>query len=324
MPFNGLLVPEGTSRLVCDTDLDAPPVPVVTGAMFSGETVYKASTTTGMPFVALGLADFSMEWFVKGRTVDSSASIETEIFSGIVTPTSGDTVGSLQTGLSVADITGGNTSVAAITGVSPSSGFAIGKDLWRHIAMSVERTGLASFYLDGVLDSTRDASSGSGTDLLAAPVHPLLGSTMLRSAYDNLNNLHDSVDSAQCYFSSFAIHNRRLTPTEVSDAFAAKVVNNLSGATFVRYLFNRFVDSVGTPVTVVKETTLANISLGCKDRIAEPQNSELFVPIATPDTLFLEDSSGNGGHWPLLTQASYGSSDLDDRGICGFGVTGAS
>jgi hypothetical protein len=190
--------------------------------------------------------------------------------------------------------------------------------------MSVDRAGLASFYLDGVLDSTTDASGGSAIDLLAAPVHPLMGEAGTRFIYDNLSNDHDDVDSAQCYFSSMAIHNRQLTPTEVSDAFAAKVVNNLSGATFVRYLFNRFVDSVGTPVTVVKETTLANISLGCKDRIASPQTDELFVPIATPGTLFIEDTSGNGGHWPLLTQTSYGSGDLADRGICGFATTGAS
>ena len=321
-----MTAPEGTSsRIVCDPDLDRPAVPPMgtVAAMFSGETVHKSDTTTGMPFVALGLNDFSMEWFVKGRTVNSFASIETQIFSGIVT---GDAVGALQTGLSVADITVLNTAVRAVTGVSPESGFTIGNTSWRHIAMSVDRAGLASFYLDGSVVDTQDASGGSGTDLLAAPVHPLMGATASRFIYDNLSNDHNDVDSAQCYFSSFAIHNRQLTPTEVSDAFAAKAVNNLSGATFVRYLFNRFVDSVGTPVTVVKEMTPGNpnMSLGCKDRIAEPQNSELFVPIATPGTLFIEDTSGNGGHWPLLTQTSYGSSDLADRGICGFATTGAS
>jgi hypothetical protein len=75
---------------------------------------------------------------------------------------------------------------------------------------------------------------------------------------------------------------------------------------------------------VVKETDPLKISLGCKDRIASPQTDELFVPIATPGTLFIEDTSGNGGHWPLLTQASYDSADLADRGICGFATTGAS
>jgi hypothetical protein len=301
------------------------PPTTVAAAMFSGETVYKASTTTGMPFVALGLADFSMEWFVKGRTVNSFSAFETEVHSGLVTPRMPDTGGDIQNGLEVSDrASASNLEVTVVTGVSAQFGVVTSATEWTHIALSVARAADATLYVNGSVDSTADASSGSGTDFPAVPVRPLMGQGSSPIIYDSLTNDDDDVDSAQCYLSSFAIHNRQLTPTEVSDAFAAKVVNNLSGATFVRYLFSRFVDSVGTPVTVVKETTPANISLGCKDRIAEPQNSELFVPIATPDTLFIEDTSGNGGHWPLLTQTSYGSGTLADRGICGFATTGAS
>jgi hypothetical protein len=277
-----------------------------------------------MPFVGLGLADFAMEWFVKGRTSSSLAGAETEINSGLVTPTSGDTIGLLQSGLLVDDGSVGNTMVEIQTGVSAVVTVTIGSTSWAHVVASVDRAGLATFYLDGSVNTTRDASGGSAIDFVAVPVHPMMGAVTVRSVYDRLDDNDDLIDSPQCYLSSFAIHNRQLTPTEVSDAFAAKVVNNLAGATFVRYLFAQFVDSVGTPVTPAQETTLANISLGCKDRIDTPQSTELFVPIATPGTLFIEDTSGNGGHWPLLTQTSYGSGDLADRGICGFATTGAS
>ncbi len=323
-----MTAPEGTlSRIVCDPELDAPPVPIVTtAAMFAGETVYKASTTTGMPFIALGLNDFSMEWFVKGRTAGSfNGGDGSAINSGLVTPTVSDTVGAIQVGMTVDDASVSNLQVDMEPGVAGGVTIVIGNTTWSHVVMSVDRTGLATFYLDGSVDSTRDASAGSGIDLLAVPVHPLLGSILSLGAYDNvITDDHDDVDSAQCYLSSFAIHNRQLTPSEVSANFAAKVVGNFVGSTFVRYLFSRFVDSGGAPVTVSKETTPANISLGCKDRIAEPQNSELFAPIAASGTLFIEDTSGNGGHWPLFTLSSYGSGSLAARAGNGFATTGAS
>lgn len=325
-----MTAPEGTlTRLVCDPDLDRPVVPptVVATAMFSGETVYKSKDTAGMPFATLGLADFSMEWFVKGRTDDSLAGLESKIHSGLVTPANGDTLGVIQSGLVVDDATVGNAMVrVVIPGISQNVTIEIGTALWRHVAVSVHREGDATYYLDGTVDATRDASPGSGLDLEAVPVHPLMGGSPLRTVYDNVvTDNHDSVSSAQCYLSSFAIHNRQLTPAEVSDAFAAKVVNNFgSGTTFVRYLFSRFVDSGGSLVTPSTETDPPKISLGCKDRIATPQTDELFVPIATPDTLFIEDDSLNGRHWPLLTQLTYGSGTLDERGICGFATTGAS
>lgn len=327
MTWNGLLTPEGTGRIICDTDLDEPAIPppsIVAAAMFSGETIYKVSTTPGMPFVALGLNDFSMEWFIHGRTVDSLAGLEHKVHSGLVVPISGDTEGQLQNGLDVGDIDVGPAQVLVFSGVTTGVTIAIGNTSWAHVAMSVDRAGLVTFYLNDSVDTTRDASAGSAIDFPAVPVHPMMGENPLRQTYDSLDDNHDIVDSSQHYLSSFAIHNRQLTPTEVSDAFAAKVVNNLAGATFVRYLFARFVDSVGTPVTPAKETTLANISLGCKDRIAEPQNSELFSPIAAPGTLFLEDSSGNGGHWPLLTKSSYSDVNVANRAINGFATTGAS
>lgn len=323
-----MTAPEGTlTRLVCDPDLDKPAVPPTgtAAAMFSGETVYKVSTTTDLPFVALGLNDFSMEWFVKGRTDPSSSAFESQVHSGLVTPRIPDTAGDIQNGLEVSDRAGAsNLAVRVVTGVSISLDVVTSATEWTHIALSVERAVDATVYVNGSVDSTADASGGIGTDFPAVPVHPLMGQAVSRVIYDNLSNNHNDVDSAQCYFSSFAIHNRQLTPTEVSDAFAAKAVGLYPGSTFARYLFNRFVDSVGTLVTVVKETDPLKISLGCKDRIATPQTDELFVPIATPDTLFIEDTSGNGRHWPLATQTSYGSGTLDERGICGFATTGAS
>lgn len=310
--------------MVCDTELDRRAVPVVgVAAMFSGEAEYKTSLTSGMPFVVLGTGDYAIEWFIKGRP--NSAPFDAGIVnSGLVTPGGGETEGAITFGMEVGEASS-IISLATLTARGfglPMSG-AWTPANWTHACISSDRAGLSTLYVDGTSVDTVDISGDVATDVGALPVHPMLGGQTNIIRYDTLTEDDNSVDSSLVVLSSFAIHARQLTPTEVQDNSDAKVVG-LYAETFIRYLFSSFVDAAGASITPAQETTLASIGLMPKFGLPSPQASELFVPIGTPGTVFIEDTSGNAGHWPLKVQTSYDGLALANRGVCGFATTGAS
>ena len=315
---------ESTKRLVCDEDLDKPEDaggPVLPGAaMFSGEAPFKPSTTPGMPFVGIGTSDYAVEWFIKGRPVSTPFDAGVA-HTGLV---SGDSEGTLVVGMRVGDGSSILTLITVVHGfAAPPVTSSWTPANWTHVCISADRAGLVTLYMDGVSSDTEDISSFSGTPLASVPVHPMAGGQTNRIRYDSLGEDHNDVDSSEVVLSSFAIHARQLTPTEIADNSAAKVVG-LYAETFVHYLFSTFVDGAGAAITPTQETAGSSISLFPKFGLPSPQDTELFVPIGTPGDVFIEDTSGNGRHWPLDVQAAYSNSTLNDRGVCGFATTGAS
>ncbi len=321
----------GTDRLICsiagETGLAGEGiVPLVPGAsasggVYTGTERYTPSTTTGMPTIAIGTSDFSMEWMLRGRSEDSDVGTEDTAHSGLVTATEGDTVGVLQLGLICSDLSQSNLQVRLNPGVSGTTLTHPGSARWSHIGMSVDRSDLMRSYLNGVAGATVDVSSQVATSYAAVPIHPLQASHI--GGYDANDDDHDTVDSVMCYLSSFAIHSRILTAAEMLTNSNAKIVG-LYNETLVRYLFKTFVDGSGAAVVPTKTTLAAKISIFCKFALSEPEASEHYAPRVANGGLFIEDTSGNARHYPCRTGASYTTTGTEGtRGGTCFADSGA-
>ncbi len=306
----------GSPRLICniagETGLAGEGVvPLVPGdaaaaaaGSYTGVDIYTPSTTTGMPTLGIGTSDYSMEWMIRGRSEDSDLGFENDVNSGLVTATSGDTVGVILCGMTCGDSEVSNTQVKMSPGVVAGRTLTHpGSVRWSHIGMVVDRSALATYYVNGVLwGSTTDVSSQVATSFAAVPIHPLQAAVV--GGYDRSDDNHDLVDSAMLYMSSFAIHLRLLTAAEILVNSNAKIVG-LYAETAVRYLFKTFLDASDVPITPTRETTAGNLSIFNKFALSEPEATGHYMPRVANGGLFIEDTSGNARHFPCNTHTGY-------------------
>lgn len=334
--------PEGTQRIVCDTDLDNPSPGNGNGngvpgdgdannpqfGAFLGQGEWVVETDPSIPTCSLGTSDLSIEFLCQVRTGDTSI-LADDLFwlCGLATDSGGGTTANAPfAGVYpvVASSTrfrfrwgGPNAASVDILDFTPRVG-------WTHLCVNYDRSGNMEVFEDGSSVGVSDISLDVAFSIPLQGIYPVISQRNTDGINDNLaDNPLLLILPWGTPIGGFALHSRILTGPEITANAAAFDVGDYT-ETEARYNFNSFVDGSGTRVAPpTQEVDLDNIQLFNKWTVPSPQDAELFVPGGSNGTLHIEDLSGSGRHFGLQTQASYGSSTLADRGRVGFAATGA-
>lgn len=317
MPWNGYTEPEGTERIVCDTDLDGgggnggdPEV-----GSFLGTPQFGADPL--VPTYAIGTSDMSVEFLVLTRVGDIAELLpDAGPNSGIAND--GSVIGpDFGTTIGVSPKQGNISSLFAqwreqASGIEIEIASFYPRVAWTHLCINYDRSGDMEFFDNGVSAGTVSIAADAAVSLSAEGIYPAA--------------IVDSVESnAAAWFTpmaGFAVHSRLLTGPEIATNVAALNVGSYA-ETEARYKFGSFVDASGDPLVPTKETTLANMGPALTWELPAAYEATAYAPEGADGTVFIEDLSGNGRHSPVFTDTSYGSSE-GTRSGCAFSTLGVS
>lgn len=189
------------------------------------------------------------------------------------------------------------------------AGFAAIPPGWCHIAVTFDRNGNMLTYLNGALVDTTNIAAGAaqslGTCYVIGPGGEQWSTLAMPTGnwYDQFPVGNFFADwtgwtQARGYFGPWAVHNRILTPAEVSEAYNEQRCQNLGAAVTIIYIDPKNVEGVTAwdhdpshVITGIRAASMGGLTLG--------------IPRGAATTCTLQDSSGNGRHITLPTRAAY-------------------
>lgn len=287
--------------------------------VFAGQTLYVApSGTPSRPSLSLGTADFAIECVVRRRSNQTAGVQDGQQYTGLLAGASpANNVANIEwivaSGGSDASINfdADGDGVGGISG-----GFFDYDTTWRHFAVNFDRSANMETFRSGVSVDTTSIAAQSATAILDANgVYPLQGRSSAVGDWDVLPEDPTSVFVLPAVIALFAIHNRLMTATEITDASNALGVHNFGAATtLVLYNWEGYVGAEGIEL----ETDQEKMSTGMKDGIAANLSGTLGTPRVATGEYQIEDISGNRNHWPLTTLATYETTPIASRAVTGL------
>lgn len=247
---------------------------------------------TGVPAIALGVADFSFEFWWIWENGPQNASSDINYVIGF-----GDNSEAMYP---VARIYCSNAAYTMRLDFNhdPTNGatlinggnVAIGNGRWVHVACNFDRTGNMDLYADTTL---LDSTAINANNLGSRRFYPYVNYLGLETSYDPLGAGY-YVES-RGMIGMVAMHNRLMTVAEINESFQERRVQNIPAVTQIMYDWRKIEGMTGWDYD--KNHLLEGLAV----IIDYPMG----IPEGTGGTVTVPDQSGNGNDFMLPTRAGY-------------------
>jgi len=285
------------------------------------------------PSYALNLSDFSFEAWLRWGMGNLNVTSDVYTTFGISDAVTPNFIYSLTGACDLASIYFSNVSyivndirMQAGAGAWETSGVAGGYAIpmeWCHLAVTFDRDGNMLSYINSSLVDTFNMAAGAaqsmGTVYLIGPGAETHGDYTQAANYDGFFWPFEmfSFTQVRTHWGPWAIHNRILTPAEISQSYRERRCQSLGAATTIIYIDPKNVDGVSE-----WDFDPTHVGFGIR---ASTLGLNIGIPAGVAETVRLLDSSGNNRHITLPTRTGYAdvygtplNGVADVRGWVGF------